>query len=379
MSVYVGRDVSVRIQVPIKDENVSDQLDGTETQFYVSKTPISDRDMDGVADEPEHVTVTVNGGVVEVSAVDDDVGLVTLASAPGAEDTVLVSYRYDEEPYVAQEFTVSPKQDVEAVDGLGSDVVQLWAATARVFEGSIKEVLKKGSLSQLRRLRPFRFYYEPCNSLEGFVVEEGEASIVDGCLYPSGSYQGVYLKGLVFDDFSYRVRVKVSSGDYEGALAFRVQDLNGFSNCYVFRVYPSGDLVEFVKVEGGSMTVLHQHSVSLEGDAWYEWLVVGVDGKFWFYKDGVFLFSHLDNTYSAGRFGVRSLGGVAYYDDFHLSPPWASEDERFGIIASWSQNGSTVKIGFDGVIFPEASIPSVKNQVVYLTVPFKAESAKLIG
>jgi hypothetical protein len=79
--VYVGKNVSVTLQIPA-DEDLSSQTNGTATQFTVSKTPISDRDMDGVPDEPEHVTAYVNGSEVTVNAVDDDTGQITLASAP---------------------------------------------------------------------------------------------------------------------------------------------------------------------------------------------------------------------------------------------------------------------------------------------------------
>jgi len=117
----------------------------TKAKFTVYKTPISDRDLDGVAedgvaDEAAHVTVTKNGAEVTVSSVDDSTGLVTLASGDFDEgDEILCSYRYDVAPYVAQEIRIEPSREIQGIDGLGSEEIQLWALLQKEFTGSIRE------------------------------------------------------------------------------------------------------------------------------------------------------------------------------------------------------------------------------------------------
>ena len=158
----------------------------TQAKFTVDHTPISDRDMDGVADEPAHVTVTVNGVEVTVQSVDDDTGLVTLASGDFDEgDIVYCSYRYDSKPYVAQEVSLEPSIEVEGIDGLGSDEIQLWALTKKEFKGSIREVFH--NRSQLNRIKAHqRILFDNFN----YASEEDDpywtfgerASIVDGAV-----------------------------------------------------------------------------------------------------------------------------------------------------------------------------------------------------
>ena len=50
----------------------------------------------------------------------------------------------------------------------------------------------------------------------------------------------------------------------------------------------------------------------------------------------------------------------------------------WGIIVSWNRGGSTVKLGLNGVVFPEGSLPAPKNEPVYIVTPFKAQSIKVI-
>jgi len=73
------------------------------------------------------------------------------------------------------------------------------------------------------------------------------------------------------------------------------------------------------------------------------------------------------------RLGIYSR--TTYFDDFELKLPIG---EEHGIIISYSQGGSTVKIGLDGVVFPEGSIPSPKNRPVFIVTPFRARQIKLI-
>jgi len=56
LSVYVGKDVEITLQVPVEREphKIPDAEPYTITLL---NTPISDRDLDGVADETSHITV----------------------------------------------------------------------------------------------------------------------------------------------------------------------------------------------------------------------------------------------------------------------------------------------------------------------------------
>ena len=53
--------------------------------------------------------------------------------------------------------------------------------------------------------------------------------------------------------------------------------------------------------------------------------------------------------------------------------------EPFGIIVTWNQGGSIVKVGLDKLRFPEGSIPSPKSSPVFIVTPFRAMTAKTIS
>jgi len=154
MSVYVGKDVSVVIQVPV-DREQKTIPGGSPYEVTLNNGPVSDRDQDGVANELAHVSVVDGAGnVITPVSVNDTTKVVTFG-AGDAGKTVYITYRYNLSPYYAQELTVEPKQAVEGIDALGSDTVQLWAPLLKEVEGSIKEVLKN-SLEQLNRIEALR-------------------------------------------------------------------------------------------------------------------------------------------------------------------------------------------------------------------------------
>jgi len=74
---------------------------------------------------------------------------------------VQVSITYSQEgdmgAFIAQEVTFEPKQEVEAVDALGSDEVQVWAKGLKTYEGTVKEAFKVGAdgKKQFDRMLPF--------------------------------------------------------------------------------------------------------------------------------------------------------------------------------------------------------------------------------
>ena len=77
----------------IYNEDVSSQFTGTETSCTVRFNPIVDgTGRDIVSNDSSLVTVKVNGSEVPVRCVDGANGTVTLVTAPGGGDTVLVSY-----------------------------------------------------------------------------------------------------------------------------------------------------------------------------------------------------------------------------------------------------------------------------------------------
>ncbi len=68
----------------------------------------------------------------------------------------------DKGSFFAQEVTLEPKQGVEGVDQLGSDVVQAWAPGLKTYEGTVKEAFKVGAdgKTQLERCQPFQSTFE---------------------------------------------------------------------------------------------------------------------------------------------------------------------------------------------------------------------------
>mgnify|MGYP000032264630 CR=1 FL=1 len=123
-AVYVGKNVNVTIQVPVEDEPHT-VPSASPYEVTVNHTPISDRDLDGIADEAAHVTVrdASTGEPITPASVVDATGVITFNSGDAGKN-ILVSYSYDASPYVAQELTVEPKQRIEGIDGLGSDIIQ---------------------------------------------------------------------------------------------------------------------------------------------------------------------------------------------------------------------------------------------------------------
>jgi len=81
------------------------------------------------------------------------------------------------------------------------------------------------------------------------------------------------------------------------------------------------------------------------------------------------------------KYAVEQTSG-AYDCWLHEVEAYTREDEspegEYGIIVSWTQAGQAVKIGLDGVVFPEGSLPAPKNEPVYIVTPFKAQTVKVI-
>lgn len=96
----------------ITREDVSSQLDGTNRNFTVSYYPIVSGDGTGtITDDPNNVTVEVNGEPVAVSSVDGDTGVVTLINIPRASDTVLCTYYFNRQDTLHTDEDLSDQAD----------------------------------------------------------------------------------------------------------------------------------------------------------------------------------------------------------------------------------------------------------------------------
>jgi hypothetical protein len=89
--------------------------------------------------------------------------------------------------YVAQEVRVTPAQDIEGVDGLGSDQVQIWAPGLKTFEGTLTDLMVDIP-SQLDLLAPFTTdLQEFCMKL---IWDDGNGNVITmqltGVIFPSG-------------------------------------------------------------------------------------------------------------------------------------------------------------------------------------------------
>ena len=382
MTVYVGKDVEVKLQVPAV-EDVSSQADGTNTVFTVSHTPISDRDMDGVADEPEHVTVYVDGVEASVSAVDDDQGQVTLTSAPAQGSKVIIEYRYDLEPYVAQELTLEPKRRIEGIDGLGSDTIQVWAPLLKEIDGSIKEVFKPGSMEQWNRILKnkrmciYSQQFWDSTALDDF---DGDVAnfLVDSqeLLVNTNNPTGIHVKEAIVPKFCNGI-IKSKIYHRGGDQGWIFRDINIYNYCRVF-FNGAGQLI-IHRAKGGVDTFLLQTSepiIPLETWKTVEIRFFGakievqIDNKVYSVIDP-------DPLLSPGHVGFQAYYGQnGRYDDFQV---WKETGPaEYGMIVTFDRDGSTVKLGLDGVVFPEGNLPAPKNEPVYIVTPFKARSIKVI-
>jgi len=384
MSVYVGKDVEVTIQTPI-EEDVSSQANGSNTVFTVSNGPISDRDMDGVADEPEHVTVYVNGSEVTVTAVDDDQKQVTLQSAPAAGDTVIIEYRYDLTPEIAQEITIEPRQNIEGIDGLGSNKVQEWAVLLKEFSGSLKEVFRK--TEQFRRLTKKKqqskysqqFFTGALSDFEGdtgnYLIDNDELLVNSD----NSSFIGVKPSVLpTFRDGIIKCKVKGAQSGRFGWV-FRWDGQMSGKDAYIVYFYAAKLTIE--RVVDGAVTQLFQSAdLTLPTATFFPVVIrffgpkIEVD-----LNNGAYEFSVVDSApmLANGRPGMYDyLANTKRYDDFQI---WSEvSPDEYGLILNYTRGGSTVKLGIDGVVFPAGSIPSPKNAPVFIMSSFRARKIKFI-
>ena len=379
--MYVGRDVQITLQKPV-EEDVSSQFDGSNLDFTVSRTPISDMDMDGVANEPEHVIVKVKkaGESVfyrfEAETVNDATGAVTL--------------KHPQEDQKAKKVTGG------APFGTTYDQqrAQIFIPTVPWITGVI--------------LRPEPHIGNPTDN----VVVELKATDADG--KPAGpALASATISASDWNDHAYQdYQIDFDSpynnmtvGAKYAIVVRRSGDLDN-ENFYMMTYgsdnpYPRGDLLTY----NGSDWII----VTPDTDLYFTTLFNGYPGA----DDTVkCIYRHDLSPYIAQEItvepkqrieGIDGLGSDTVQvwaqllreingnikevykpgDEHQLSRVEAFADSPseayWGIIVSWSQSGSTVKIGLNNVVFPEGSIPSPKNSPVFIVTPFKARQIKTIG
>jgi len=385
MSVYVGKDVTITVQVPV-EEDVSSQANGSQAVFTVTNKPISDRDLDGVADEIEHVTVYVNGSEVNVSAVDDSEGQVTLASAPAQGSRVIIECRYDTTPNIAQEITLEPRQVTEGIDGLGSDVIQQWAVLLKEISGKIKETYKMGSKLHLERVTKNKYaslysqQFWVAGALDDFQGDTGNFSVDNEELLVAnnnGSTIGVKNSVLtVFRNGIVKCKMKYYTGSGDAGWIFR---WDGTTQNY-YRAYVSG--LKKLKIDrvkdGNSTNLLESDVLTLPGTMFpvevkfvEEKIIVDVNGN-------VFTVIDSNPLLISGMPGFYAYFGQNHrFDNFEI---WKeTSPHEYGMIVKWDQGGSIVRVGLDKVVFLEGSVPSPKNRPTFIVTPFKAQTVKTIN
>jgi len=346
----------------------------TKASFTVDNTPISDRDMDGVANEVEHVTVTKNGVSVTVTSVNDSTGAVVLASGDFDEtDEVFCTYRYNGQPYVAQEITIEPRQTVEGIDGLGSDTIQLWAPILKDVSGSIKELLKPGSADQLKRVSekglfdPFDIY----DTTSIWTTIQGSPGIYE--------FQGRKCLRIWTSPSNDGTQTKSKWKDLEiTAMMHPYGAPGGLTYLYIgFREYYVGCRATFgsVRLMNYALSKDIAYGTGFIHDQWHiaKISMRGNHIKVW--DDDTLIFNILDKSSTTSKeVKLTTYGQAGYFDWIEIKEPKPAEP--YGIIVSWTSNGSTVKLGLNDVVFPEGSIPSPKDAPVFIVTPFEARTIK---
>ena len=376
------------------------------TEFTVDHTPISDRDLDGVADEVEHVTVKINGVEVTPASVDDESGTVTLSSMPEAGSTVTCSYRYDSDPYIAQEISLEPKQRIEGIDALGSDTIQEWAVLMKEIDGNIKEAFQTGNLEQLRRVKPFKtnvydtfpeeYTIQVYNGwrCKGQTWDNSKRSWHDGVMkLGAGDEQVCYFRDGVGDmtDYELTFRMKPVTFDSQSralGCVLRAPKPESWGWAYVKGIVlllsPTGQLrlgLNLYSANGAVPDTILGYYGGVTLDEWhtYKIRVQGSNIKVWL--DGTLIFNVTDSTYTRGSPALLASGyGIGHhaYADFDDVRIVELNSTEHAVEVAWDKAGSTVKVGLDGAVFPEGSIPVPKNEPVYIVSPFKARSIKVI-
>src|SRR6478736_2728842 len=87
------RGSSATNDIPFQGEDVSDQFDGTNREFFVSHFPVVTGQGQGITtNNPNDLTVTIDGNPAQVVGVEGATGRVVLGNIPPVDSVVKVNY-----------------------------------------------------------------------------------------------------------------------------------------------------------------------------------------------------------------------------------------------------------------------------------------------
>jgi len=378
LSVYVGKDVEITIQAPI-EEDVSSQFNGTNLNFTVSKTPISDRDMDGVANESEHVIVKVKkaGESVfyefEAETVNDASGAVTLKH-PQEDQKATAAYGpapfgTTSDQQRAQTFIPTVPWITGVIlrpePNIGSPtdnvIVELYATDAdgKPTGSALASATVSASDWNSHAYQAYQIDFDsPYNGMtvgEKYAIVVRRSGTLDNSNYYVASYGGGYAKGdLITYNGSDWIITAPDTDLYFTTLFSGYPGASDTVKCiyrYDLNPYVAQEITIEPKQRIEGLDGLGSDTVQL----WAP-LLKEIDGS-------------IKEVYKPGD--EHQLSRVETFADSPSEVYW-------GIIVSWSQSSSTVKIGLNNAVFPEGSLPAPKNEPVYIVTPFKAQSIKVI-
>ena len=360
----------------------------TQAKFTVADTPISDRDMDGVANEVAHVTVKKNGTELTVSTVNDTSGAIELASGDFVDtDNITCSYRYDVDPYVAQELRIEPSREIQGIDGLGSDEIQLWALLRKEFNGMIREVFK--NKSQLTRTCPVGAIYDPFNAYDTGTVWTTVAGTPD--IFTYDNEQTLRLRE---DEAEHEeTKTKVKWKDVEVKARIYPED-NPYGSSrtliylrdYLFELYHWDSGESYVQIHRndvpGDYTACTLLAKSANGIIpMNQWNIIrmSVHGsriRFWA-NGSLALDIHDEAEIEEMETVLAVYARPTYFDWVEIKE--VEPDDDYGIVITWDDGSQVRKIGLDKIVFPSGSLPVPKNEPQFVETPFQAKSGVVIS
>ena len=356
----------------------------TQAKFTVAHTPISDRDLDGVANETAHVTVKKDGTELTVNSVNDSTGAVELASGDFVEtDNVTCSYRYDVDPYVAQELTIEPSQEIQGIDSLGSDEIQLWARLLKEFNGTIREVFR--SKGQITRLRPVGKMYDPFSTYDTgtlwtTLVGTPDIHTFDGeqtlRIRDDGGQQEKTKTKTKWKDVEVQARIYAEGNPYgTSRTLIYVRD-------YLFEMQHSDGWVQIRRNDGldyPNCTLLAKSANSIVPmDQWSNIRMSVHGSRIRFWANGSLALDIRDEAETEEMETVLEIyARTTYFDWTEMKE--VEPDDDYGMIITWDDGSQVRKIGFDELIFPSGSLPVPKNEPQFVETPFQAQSGVVIS
>jgi len=256
--------------------------------------------------------------------------------------------------------------------------VQIWAPVLKEIDGSIKETFKLGSFEQLVRFKMTHLF-------ESFITDTRWNPVYGTWTLENGYYKGYsgtgaaksLLKNFKAKNFEAEFRINHVNYLYDVAFIFRHQDDNNF---YYFGINQNDDKVILKKRVNAVFSTVAEYNATIDEDTFYKLKIIVKDDAFkCFFEDSLVIDTTDSSISQNGDIGfyVNNVYTNGKFDDLTIRIPPLRSGE-YGMIVSWSQGGQIVKVGLDGVMFPEGSIPVPKNEPVYITTPFKARSIRVI-